>query len=419
MKITICAYDSPNLVSGPNTWLRRILPELRERGVEGKVLFITQPGDCPTLRALLGQGFECAWKEGPVYTEQRVRWFLDQVTKDPPDVFVANVVAAAYYAARWIRNAGIPTVGVIHSDHDFYRAMIEQFALGPPEYRLTGLVCVSRYLKTELLEDKPPATVVMRIPCGVPVPQQLTASPTGTFRLVYVGRLVEEAKRISQVTEALCRAVREVPHTEAVIYGEGPDRGSVERILAHAGPLPVRLAGGVDCSVIQQELLQSHAFVLLSDYEGLPIALMEAMACGVVPICLRTRSGIPELVEQGVTGCIVGDRADEFVAAVRHLRDDVGLWQRLSHAVRDKIVSEYSMETVGDRWMEFLDQLRDRAGRRRSIEHPMRLKLPPVHPALACDDTRRPPWHGRLARIVWRAVKRCWPIPKSNRKPRP
>ncbi|WP_371821102.1 glycosyltransferase [Chloracidobacterium sp. D] len=52
-------------------------------------------------------------------------------------------------------------------------------------------------------------------------------------------------------------------------------------------------------------------FVLLSDYEGLPIALMEAMATGLVPICTAMRSGIGQLVVDGVTGCmwLTGARA--------------------------------------------------------------------------------------------------------------
>ena len=50
-----------------------------------------------------------------------------------------------------------------------------------------------------------------------------------------MGRLAEEAKRISEVTRALCRAVREVPGTEAKIYGDGPERLVVEQILREEG----------------------------------------------------------------------------------------------------------------------------------------------------------------------------------------
>ena len=52
---------------------------------------------------------------------------------------------------------------------------------------------------------------------------------------------------------------------------------------------------------------------------GLPIALIEAMACGVVPICLQTRSGF---VEHGVTGLLVRDRGKDFIAAVQRLRQE-------------------------------------------------------------------------------------------------
>ncbi|QUV81159.1 glycosyltransferase [Chloracidobacterium sp. D] len=69
--------------------------------------------------------------------------------------------------------------------------------------------------------------------------------------------------------------------------------------------------GLVDNARIQALMAEHHMFVLLSDYEGLPIALMEAMATGLVPICTAMRSGIGQLVVDGVTGCmwLTGARA--------------------------------------------------------------------------------------------------------------
>jgi glycosyltransferase involved in cell wall biosynthesis len=405
MRIAICAYDAPRLVSGPNTWLRRIMPALRSRGIEPEALFITEPGESPTFEALCREGFRCERAVWPVYTEERIAWLLEQVAARPPDVFVPNVVSAAYYAAKWVRAAGIPTVGTLRSDHDFYEAIVKRFTLGAPDCRLSAMVCVSRYLETWLRGLDPPETRIARIPSGTPLPAQTAAMPRTTLRLVYVGRLVEEQKRVSRVADALCRAVREVPGTEAVIYGEGPQRNDVEQILADAGPLPVRLAGAIDSSLIQEELLQAHAIVLLSDYEGLPIALMEAMACGVVPIGLRTRSGVGELVEHGATGLVVDDRDDAFVAAVRRLREDAALWQRLSRAARAKVDPDYGLEAVADRWCDLLKELCDSAGPRRAVEVPSPLRLPPVHPAMACDDARRPAWYGRVARRAWHGIR--------------
>jgi glycogen synthase len=208
---------------------------------------------------------------------------------------------------------------------------------------------------------------------------------------MYVGRLVEEQKRITEVTRALCRVVREVSETEAVIYGEGPEAPKVKEIISTEGRgLPVRFAGRIDNDLMQDHLAQGHALVLLSDYEGLPVALMEAMACGVVPICLQTRSGVGELVEQGVTGLLVRDRANDFIAAVRKLRREPLLWQRLSSAARAKIEDDYTNELAAEKWKDLFTRLQQSSGRPLALAVPRQLGLPPLHPSLAREDRRRP-----------------------------
>src|SRR5262249_16707056 len=143
----------------------------------------------------------------PEYSEQRIRWILTRLAADPPDVFVPNLMVPAYYASRWVRAAGVPTVGVLHSDDAFHRALLWVFVFGRPPYCLSALVCVSRFLEQSVQAQRPPETVVWRLPCGTPLAQQLTHAPRESLRIAYVGRLVEEQKRITDVTRALCRAV--------------------------------------------------------------------------------------------------------------------------------------------------------------------------------------------------------------------
>jgi hypothetical protein len=125
---------------------------------------------------------------------------------------------------------------------------------------------------------------------------------------------------------------------------------------------------------------------------------MEAMACGVVPICLRVRSGIPELVEHGVTGLTVEDRDADFIRAVKRLVQEPGLWEQLSKAARAKIGTEYSNEICSAHWSALLHELHQSAGPRRSVVIPRRLNLPPAHPDLAHEDPRRLSIYRRLLR---------------------
>jgi hypothetical protein len=120
--------------------------------------------------------------------------------------------------------------------------------------------------------------------------------------------------------------------------------------------------------------------VLLSEREGLPVSLLEGMASGVVPIGLRGAAGVTELVVDGVTGLLVGDRADEFVAAVRRLREDPALWDRLAHSARAKVEADHSEKVCADRWQELFHELVNSSGARKPLRIPRRLHLPPCPP---------------------------------------
>jgi len=167
--------------------------------------------------------------------------------------------------------------------------------------------------------------------------------------------------------------------------------------------LPVRLVGFVENDQIPKHLLECHAVVLLSDQEGLGLSLLEGMASGVVPIGLRGAPGVTEFVVDGLTGLLVGDRGDEFVAAVRRLREDPALWERLARSAHAKVEADYSEKVCADRWQELFHKLVNSSGPRKPLRIPRRLHLPPVHPSLSWLDPRP---HQELTRRAQRFVSR-------------
>jgi glycosyltransferase involved in cell wall biosynthesis len=77
--------------------------------------------------------------------------------------------------------------------------------------------------------------------------------------------------------------------------------------------------------------------------EGIPVVLMEAMSAGL-PVVASRLSGIPELVEDGVSGLLVppGDAA-ALADALRRLNDDPSLRRRLGSAGREKVLEEFDV----------------------------------------------------------------------------
>ncbi len=358
MKITICAYDAPNNMDGPTSWLKRLLPFLKDHGIETRILFIAAHSKkLPAFDYFRKQGYSCKLIYWELFNEEKIQAILNDIKEYPPDIFIPNYFPEACHAAKWVKKAGIPTIGILHNDDDFHIELVRSFASKGKEVALSAIVGVSKLITQVITDQNPDEKVVVKcIPYGAPLPSRTTRyNFNEKLKLVYAGRMVEPQKRISEVAKAFCRVAAEVPGTECVLYGSGRSLENVLNILNNQGKgLPVYYGGNIETEKVQEHLLQNHVFVLLSDYEGIPISLMEAMGCGLVPVCTNIRSGMTELIEDGKTGLLVNDRRDAFVAAIKKIKGEDGLWSEISHAARLKIEKEYSGDVCNNKWLEFL-----------------------------------------------------------------
>lgn len=397
LKVDICGYDSGDGVGGPYVWIQRMCPLLRDRGIDARVrLFHWGPAE----EGVVYQGLRK--QDIPVLTttfqdtDTNVRWLLNSTGQDRPDVFITDNVIPGLLAGRYLRASGIPTVGIIRSDDPFYHGIIDRFVAGKREDQLSAVVCVSRFLTNHVIAKPGRLVIVKHIPSGTPVPTRVASKPSGTMQVVYVGRLAQEQKRIVETTQALIRITSELEHVEATLIGDGPDRGKVEQLLISSGS-SVSMAGGLDSPELECRLTGSHVILLLSDYEGTPMAVMEAMACGVVPVCLKIRSGIPELIEDGVTGILVENRGDQVVDAIRRLQDSPEFWQRLSTNARTRASEEFSIHTCAEKWEDLLRELAADVVPKGQPTMPRRLRFAHSHSGFAHQDQRAP---GTIARTV-------------------
>ena len=368
--------------------MQRMPLELRQRGFDVRVrLFHWGPKEDGLLfRTLQKQGFEVTSQQFG-NSESNVRWLLEVVAADPPDVVIADNVIPGLLAGRYLRQWGIPTIGILRSDDTFYHGIIDRFVVGDQRDQLSAVVSVSQFLTETVRKNRIGTLITETIPSGTPIPAQTATAPKDVLRLVYVGRLVQEQKRIIETVNALIRVVTDIGNVYITIFGDGSEHGRVgELILPYASK--ISLAGNVSSKELQQRLLESHVIALLSDYEGTPTAIMEAMACGVVPVCLRIRSGIPELVLDGKTGILVDDRGLAFLAAIRKLKSDTALWKTLSESARTHVEDHYSLSACADRWADLLRRVSSNIDQRPRLLVPRQLKLARRHVGYAHQDFR-------------------------------
>ncbi|OYW75696.1 MAG: hypothetical protein B7Z37_12100 [Verrucomicrobia bacterium 12-59-8] len=396
MKVVICHNDSPRDVGGVSTWLQRTAPLLQAAGFEVIVHLLRYGNEAgANEKALRSMGITCRSATWPVSTDTAAQLLWKWARQDQPDIYIPNAIVPAYYTAAHVKACGGVTLGVLHSDDSMYHGILEQFVNGPQEWRLSGVVAVSKFLDT-LIGPAISGHLRQTIPCGVPLPERTATKPQDVFRLVYLGRLVNEQKQICAVAESLCRVARQHPQVQAWIIGDGPEREQVAEILVAKSPQDrVKLLAPIPSSQVYEVLAQCHGLVLLSDYEGLPVCVMEAMAAGVVPVCMQMQSGVGELVKDRQTGLIVTDRDESFDHAIAALSSDLVLWEKLSAAARARIVADFSVEQATARWIELLRHAAQEARFDAALAKKRKCTLPPCPSSLRQHDVR----HGPLGKL--------------------
>jgi colanic acid/amylovoran biosynthesis glycosyltransferase len=197
--------------------------------------------------------------------------------------------------------------------------------------------------------------------CGVS-PAAFTYQPAGRRAgfILAVGRL-DEIKGFIHLIDACALLVERGVAFECHIIGEGPLRATLQRQIDSSGlAAHVRLLGALSQEEVRRNLLQASVFVLPSvvtargDRDGIPVALMEAMAVGLPVVSTRV-SGIPELVVDGVTGLLAepGDSSGLANVVTLTLTEPEAVAVRVGHA-RRKIEQDFDVAKEARKLYEML-----------------------------------------------------------------
>lgn len=236
----------------------------------------------------------------------------------------------------------------VHGPDEFANVREEHFAekVEATEF----VVCISHFARGQTMQHSDPSgwhkLDVVRL--GIfPDYGDHTRLPhaTGTFEMACVGRLTP-AKGQHLLIEALHRLQKQgVTHIRLTLAGNGPDEASLRQHAQEMGVSHlIHFAGPLNQHEVRELYARSDAFVLPSFAEGIPVVLMEAMSFGLP--CLSTRTaGIPELIEDGVSGFLVAPSdVDGLAERMRQLATDQALCESLGQAGRQQVLSRYNLE---------------------------------------------------------------------------
>jgi glycosyltransferase involved in cell wall biosynthesis len=266
---------------GVATFIRCLGSGLREIGVQTKlpviVLERTDPSEALTIPDCevhaLDQTMPRAIREDRLAAAHRILGSLQ------PSGVIAALGMWSFEMLRYIPT-GVARTAMIQSDD-----LLVYRTLQPYQTYLDHLVGVSPEISRRAVREFGfPREIVQTIPYGVPyldLPRPPGAEPK-TLRLLYLGRIIEEQKRVSRLVELVHALDKDAVPFRLTIAGEGPARAELQiRLGSHS---QVRFTGQVAHEHVPQLLVNHDFLVLLSDYEGMPLGILEAAGYGVVPV---------------------------------------------------------------------------------------------------------------------------------------
>jgi colanic acid/amylovoran biosynthesis glycosyltransferase len=234
----------------------------------------------------------------------------------------------------------------VHGSKEFYD--IQREHLDARAASASFIACVSDHTRSQVMAFVPEELwhklVVVR--CGVDPETFARARSPGSRkvpRILTIGR-VDAMKGIVLLLDVLAQLRQRGLRPQLTVVGDGPSRAKAMEMAERAGlGQQVTWIGAVGQDEIRDHYADSDVFCLPSFAEGVPIVLMEAMAMEL-PVVASAIAGIPELVEDHVSGFLVRPgRADDLADRLARLLEDPSLRAEMGRAGRRRVVEDYDV----------------------------------------------------------------------------
>ncbi|MEA2596600.1 MAG: hypothetical protein QOF01_3069 [Thermomicrobiales bacterium] len=297
----------------------------------------------------------------------RVRTIREAIRTSQPDVVLSFLDTANVLVLLAGRGLGIPTIVTEHTDPAQKRLLRTWNLLRRLLYpRASRVVVLSETARSFFPPSIQARSVVMPNPIAVDAPAVDDVPARNDLRtVVAMGRFSPE-KGFDLLLEAFSRIAAKHPEWRLVVWGDGRLRPQLESLRDRLGLQDRVLLPGRTTEPFR-ELRRADLFVMSSRREGFPMALGEAMACGLPAVSFDCPSGPRQIIRDGVDGVLVPDGdVLGLAAAMSRLMSDDGERQRL--AARAVEVNErFGPERVLAQWQQLLDETLATSGRRDSM----------------------------------------------------
>jgi glycosyltransferase involved in cell wall biosynthesis len=283
-----------------------------------------------------------------------VYWKLRrQLVADSPRIIQSFLFHANFLGTIAARFAGVPHI--ITSIRVAERGSAWHLAVSRWTSRwIERHVCVSHAVRDfSYAQARLPRDELVVIPNGVDVARFSTAVPAslaefgvkpGRRVMTYVGRIVEQ-KGVSWLVEQMPPILAKLPEYDLLLVGDGPQRAMLERVVGSLG-LTERVHFAGFRRDVPEILAASDLYVHTSRWEGMPNAILEAMASGKAVVATDVE-GVGEALGPGaIEQTVRPNDAEAFVGKVLALVSDPQLRTRLGHQNQERAAQVFGLEAM-------------------------------------------------------------------------
>ena len=345
--------------------LERVVLDLirsgQDKGYRNSVVCIDRPGLLAETAAAMGAEVHCLGNE----TERALATVRagELFERIKPDVLHTHQIGALWHLGRAAQRQHIAIVHTEHSDHARmargWRGKFKSRWWWHAAGKLAdGFCCVSEDIarsvrrwgtvksgKISVIANGVDTGVYGTSQHGIEIRRAL-GIPANARVVGTVGRL-GEVKRQDVLIRAFARMQHSHPDLWLLLVGDGPERGSLQRLASELGISERTRFAGYQ-SRTQHYFAAMDLFALSSRHEGLPLALLEAWASGL-PVVSSAVGGIPKVVEHGRTGLLFESGDDAALAdSIARLLDHDILRAAIAAAGQVQVRSHYSLQRMAD-----------------------------------------------------------------------
>jgi glycosyltransferase involved in cell wall biosynthesis len=309
-------------LNGPNVFAENLVRGLNSSGIESHIV-ITRPDWNDAKPLPLPGDIRLEHLRIPRHASLRLRWrtMIRYLQELAPCIYIPNYDFTHSCISPQLPET-VRIVGIVHSDDPQHYEHASRLGC-----YWNAIVAVSPEIASQTAAlDASFFSRIATIPYGVEIPtifSQNTAARDTELRLIYAGRLVQEQKRVFDLPRIMRELIDRGVPARLTVAGSGSDRDQLMRVCDELGVRQHVAFAGTLSNARMGELLAVHDVLLLtSEFEGLPLSLLEAMGQGCIPVVTDIRSGIRELIQDGVNGYRIA------VADIRAFADRLSLLQR-------------------------------------------------------------------------------------------